>query len=97
MSPEPVAELAGCACAAAGTAAARVPAASMPCRKPRRSFVLESIVVLALLSAMISHHRLPALGCRGCRIADYEDIITDCRRVRPGLAACRGRGANTSA
>src|ERR1035437_647031 len=47
----PAAELAGCAWAATGTAAARLPAASMPCRKPRRSFVLESIVVLALVYA----------------------------------------------
>src|SRR5260370_31361775 len=47
----PAAPLAGCAWAAAGTAAARLPAASMPCRKPRRSFVLESIVVLALVYA----------------------------------------------
>src|ERR1019366_8098949 len=43
------AELAGCACAATGAAAARPPAASMPCRKPRRSFVLEFMVVLAFL------------------------------------------------
>src|ERR1035437_1117212 len=48
------AELAGCACAATGAAAARLPAASMPCRKPRRSFVLEFLefmVVLALVYA----------------------------------------------
>src|ERR1035437_1683475 len=45
------AELAGCACAATGAAAARLPAASMPCRKPRRSFVLEFMVVLALVYA----------------------------------------------
>src|SRR5450631_2025853 len=53
MSPEAL--LTGCACAsvgiAAGTAAAMPPAASMPCRKPRRSFVLESIVILALVYA----------------------------------------------
>src|ERR1019366_7596586 len=37
--------------APAGAAAARLPAASMPCRKPRRSFVLEFIAVLVLVYA----------------------------------------------
>ena len=74
----PAAPLAGCACAAAGTAAARPPAASMPCRKPRRSFVLESIVVLALVYAngLYDNHALsrrrvaadPVLSWSGPRI-----------------------------
>src|ERR1039458_4190042 len=37
--------------APAGAAAARLPAASMPCRNPRRSFVLEFIAVLILVYA----------------------------------------------
>src|ERR1035441_1492716 len=50
----PAAELAGCACAAAGAAAARLPAASMPCRKPRRSFVLEFILSSPWCTLMVS-------------------------------------------
>src|ERR1019366_6243917 len=48
------AELAGCACAAAGAAAARLPAASMPCRNPRRSFVLEFILSSPWCTLMVS-------------------------------------------
>src|SRR5450756_500497 len=57
------AELAGCACAAAGAAAARLPAASMPCRKPRRSFVLEFMVVLALVYANGLYDNYAASRC----------------------------------
>src|SRR4051794_32312413 len=42
----PGAPLAGCACASGTATAATLPAANMPCRKPLRSFVLESIVVV---------------------------------------------------
>src|ERR1017187_9140046 len=60
-------------CAPAGAAAARLPAASMPCRKPRRSFVLEFIAVLVwytLMVYMIPARRLAvlclfALSCHG--------------------------------
>src|ERR1035441_5748982 len=65
----PAAPLAGGAgrcvlsCAPAGAAAARVPAASMPCRKPRRSFVLEFIAVLVLVYANGLYDNYPPARC----------------------------------
>src|SRR5436190_19397599 len=76
----PAAELAGCACASGTAAAATLPAANMPCRKPRRSFVLESIVVV------LAGLRLAGPGLYG-KHAPLSALLTP---------SCYGQGLDTS-